>query len=151
MGDYEMRLERCEEPHHARPSGPCLPKRIEVSGKGLGERKEMFAKAVQVKEDSGRGREEDGCSGAWMDVSRYVCLSRGVNSRGGGRQRMMTKPHSSPWSWLRCHFLGETCPEPQLGQVLRPQMVVPTLHFPFHNTHHYYCHVLLNGLFPSLL
>lgn len=62
----------------------------------------------------------------------------------------MSNPHSSLWSWFWCHFLGETSSDPQLGQVPHPQIVVPTLHFPFHNTQHYYCHILLNGLFPSL-
>lgn len=46
MGDYEMRLERCEELYYVRFSGLCFFKRIEVLGKGLGERKEMFVKVV---------------------------------------------------------------------------------------------------------
>ena len=48
----------------------------------------------------------------------------------------MIKPHSSLWSWLRCHFLGETSPDPQLGHVPRPKWWSPPSTSPFtmHNT-----------------
>lgn len=119
---------------------------IDDSGKGLSEQKEVLAHVGKGRLSPGAERSSD----LVLDGCQEMCLSMGVSSRRGGRQRIMTHSHSALRSWLRCHFLGETSPDPPLGQILHPQVVVPTLHFPFHNTQHCYCHVLLNGLFRSL-
>lgn len=94
----------------------------------------MVYKAVQSREDLAQEKGErviftDGCQ-------ERVCLSARANSGRGGRQRMMSNPHSFPWSWLRVISLGRPLLTPNRARSPAPKWWSPPFTSPFttHNT-----------------
>lgn len=101
MGDCDMRWRGSQEPHNTTLVGHVKAfdfylNSIDDSGKGLSEQKEVLPHVGKGRLSPGAEKSSD----LVLDGCQEMCLSMGVSSRRGGRQRIMPHSHSSLRSWL---------------------------------------------------